>query len=119
LPIWPAANRKSPARTASENGSAAVALAGERKYSGGAGLACGGRHRASRERHQSRSAAGSSFPHLHHVRVPDAAPQVGAGPFGDLAVFVADAVELVFLELLQIEQGVVPALCRPDQLVRA
>src|SRR5947207_12711766 len=48
--------------------------------------------------------------HLGNTGVALAAPQLVARFLGDLAIAVADAVELVVLQLLEVEQHVVPAL---------
>src|SRR5260370_23472858 len=55
-------------------------------------------------------------PDFGDIRIPLPAPELLARFLGDLAVALADAVELLLLELLEVEQHVVPALGKADQL---
>src|SRR5262245_40218881 len=52
-----------------------------------------------------------------NVGIPAAAPQKLARLLGDRDVAALDLVELGVLELLEVEQRVVPALAQADQLV--
>ena len=54
---------------------------------------------------------------FRHPGVGNPPAQLLARLLGDLAIARLDAVELLVLELLEVEQHVVPALREPDQLV--